>query len=130
MGSREDCELMANAAARHAGIKAGRGRERIEMNAPIRDGLVLLNVEGKRFLASFRIKDGVITVTSGSASMTLEVGDVANPKSVARTVLRTMFMEGSAVAALTQAPAMRQVDSMERPRSSLRYSRTHQMRSP
>jgi len=94
------------------------------MNAPIRDGLIILNVEGKQFLGFFRIQDGVITVTSGSASKTVEVGDVAYPNSVARTVLRTMVMEGSAAAALPQAHAMLQVDSMKRRRSSLRYSRT------
>jgi len=84
------------------------------MNSPIRDGLIVLNVEGRRFVALFRIKDGVITVTSGSASRTVEGSDVANPKSVARTVLRTMVMEGSAAVALTQPHAMRQVESMER----------------
>ncbi len=84
------------------------------MNAPIRDGLIVLNVEGRQFVASFRINDGVITVTFGSASRTVEVGDVANPKSVARTVLRTMVMEGGAVVALMQPHAMRKVESTER----------------
>ena len=105
------------------------------MNAPICDGRVVLNVEGKRYIASFRIQRGVITVTSGSASERVKVGDVEDPKSVARTVLRTMVMEGRAVFALTQANARVQGESKERtadgehffvrPRSSLRRFRTH-----
>lgn len=103
------------------------------MNAPICDGRIVLNVEGKRYIASFRIERGVITVTSGSASQTVDVGDVENPKSVARTVLRTMVTEGRAAFALTQVNAF-QAESKERiserahffvrPRSSLRHSRT------
>ena len=38
------------------------------MDAPMSEGLVTLNAEGKRYTASFRIERGVITVTSGSVS--------------------------------------------------------------
>jgi hypothetical protein len=105
------------------------------MNAPICDGRIVLNVEGKRYIASFRIERGVITVTSGSASRRVDVGDVEDPKSVARIVLRTMVTEGRAAFALTQASAKPQAESKEpisgpehffvRPRSSMRHSRTH-----
>lgn len=105
------------------------------MNAPICDGRIVLNVEGKRYIASFRIEQGVITVTSGCVSQTVEVGDVEDPKSVARTVLRTMVTKGHAAFALTQANAMLQTESKERiadrehffvrPRSSMRHSLTH-----
>ena len=75
------------------------------MNAPICDGRIVLNVEGKRYIASFRIERGVITVTSGSASQKVEVGDVEDPKSVARTVLRTMVTEGRAADWLSEPDA-------------------------
>jgi hypothetical protein len=103
------------------------------MNAPICDGRIVLNVDGKRYSASFRFERGVITVTAGSVSDIVEVGDVADPKSVARTVLRTMIMEGRAASALTQANAI-QEESKERvaaqeyffvrPRTSMRHART------
>ena len=83
------------------------------MNAPICAGRIVLNVEGKRYSASFRIDRGVITVTSGSVSKIVDVGDVENPNSVARTVLRAMVMEGRAASALTQASAILQEDSTE-----------------
>ena len=104
------------------------------MNAPICDGRIVLNVEGKRYIASFRIERGVITVTSGSASARVEVGDVEDPKSVARTVLRAMVTEGRAAFALAQVTAIPQRESKEgipdrehffvRPRSSMRRFRT------
>jgi hypothetical protein len=103
------------------------------MKPPICDGRIVLNVEGKRYIASFRIEQGVITVTSGSASQRVEVGDVDDPKSVARTLLRTMVMEGRAASASTQLNAVLQGESQEairmrehffvRPRSSMRHSR-------
>lgn len=103
------------------------------MNAPITDGRIILNVEGKRYIASFRIERGVITVTCGSVSKIVEVGDVEIPESVARTVLRTMVTEGCA-SALTQVDAILEGGSKERiaarehffvrPRASDRHSRT------
>jgi hypothetical protein len=103
------------------------------MNAPICDGRIVLNVDGKRYIASFRLERGVLTVTSGSDSSIVEVGDVEDPKSVARTVLRTMVTEGRAASALTQANAI-QEESKERraaqeyffvrPCSSMRHART------
>ena len=99
------------------------------------DGRILLNVDGKRYAASYRIDHGIITVTSGSASQRVEVGDVDDPKSVARTVLRAMVTEGRAVLAPIQAsdlvphPAKRRNAEREQffvfPRSSLRRFRTH-----
>lgn len=64
------------------------------MDAPMSEGQVTLNAEGKRFTASFRIEHGVITVTSGSISTTVELPDVNSPQSVARTILRAMVREG------------------------------------
>ena len=105
------------------------------MNAPICDGHIILNVDGKRYVASYRIERGVITVTSGSASHRLDIGDVENPKSVARTVLRTMVTEGRA--ASVQAPASEAWQGKSksaiaprdvffvRPLSSSRHLRTH-----
>jgi hypothetical protein len=63
------------------------------MQMRITDGQVALNVEGKRYSATFRIEAGVMTVTCGDASRTIEITDVQDPKSVARTVLRTMILE-------------------------------------
>ncbi len=87
------------------------------MNAPICDGRIVLNVADKRYIASFRIERGVITVTSGSVSKTVEVGDVEDPKSVARTVLRTMVMESKESIAGHEYIFVRA-------RSSMRHSRT------
>ncbi len=72
------------------------------MNAPMSEGRVTLNVEGKRFIASFRIEGGVITVTSGSASTTVDLRDVISPQSTARTILRTMVSEGRAAERLSE----------------------------
>jgi hypothetical protein len=103
------------------------------MITPTYDGKVALNIEGKRYTASFHLERGAMTVTSGCVSRMLEVGDVDSPESVARTVLRTMVMEGRAASASMQANAMPQAESREsiegrdyfvvRPRSS-RHSRT------
>jgi hypothetical protein len=64
------------------------------MDAPMSEGIVTVNAEGKRYAASFRIERGVITVTSGSVSTTIELHDVISPQSVARTILRAMVREG------------------------------------
>ena len=66
------------------------------MNAPMFDGRVTLNVEGQRYRASFRIELGRITVTSGTVSTMLEVGEVVSPVSIARTILRTMVNQSPA----------------------------------
>ncbi len=63
------------------------------MDAPISEGLVTLNAEGKRYTASFRIERGVITVTSASVSTSVELLDVISPQSIARTILRAMVRE-------------------------------------
>lgn len=103
------------------------------MSAPTCDGRVVLNVEGKQYVASFRLDGGFITVTSGSASERVEVGDVADPGSVARTVLRRMVTEGGVALALLQASQAQARASSERvaardqlvvrPRSSMRHAR-------
>ena len=57
-------------------------------------GQVTLNADGKKYTASYQLRCGVITVTSGSASRLIRVGEpVPAPKSVARTILRTMVRE-------------------------------------
>lgn len=66
------------------------------MDAPLSEGLVTLNAEGRRYTASFRIERGVIIVTSGSVSARVELGDVISPQSTARTILRSMVREGRA----------------------------------
>jgi hypothetical protein len=54
-------------------------------------GRVILNAEGKQYAASYQLRWGVITVTFGSASRVIRVGDVvAAPESLARTILRKM----------------------------------------
>ncbi len=63
------------------------------MNMPMSDGRVTLNVAGQRYRASFRVELGTITVTSGSVSTILEVGEVVSPTSIARTILRIMVRE-------------------------------------
>ena len=103
------------------------------MNAPRCDGRIVLNVGGKRYFASFSLERGAMTVTFGSASSIVEVGDVEDPKSVARTVLRAMVTEGRAASALTGPIAIQQ-ESTERivargqifvrPRKSMRHART------
>ena len=66
------------------------------MDAPMSEGLVTLNAEGKRYTASFRIERGVITVTSAAVSTRVELLDVSSPQSIARTLLRAMVREGRA----------------------------------
>jgi len=57
-------------------------------------GEVTLNAEGKQYAASYQLRQGVITVTLGSASRVMRVGAaVAAPQSLARTILRTMVRE-------------------------------------
>ena len=57
-------------------------------------GEVTLNAEGKQYAASYQLRQGVITVTLGSASRVVRVGRaVAAPESLARTILRTMVRE-------------------------------------
>lgn len=94
------------------------------MNVPSSDGRVVLNVEGKQYVASFRIERGVITVTSGATSRIVEVGEVEDPKSVARTVLRSMVTEGSAATASSPVNAARLRHVTERLAFGLPYSHT------
>ena len=75
------------------------------MDAPVSEGQVTLNAEGKRYIASFRIEGGAITVTSGSVSTTVELCDVTSPQSIARTILRAMVREGRAAAWLSEPDA-------------------------
>jgi len=57
-------------------------------------GQVTLNAEGKQYAASYQFRLGVMTVTSGSASRVMRVGEVlAAPESLARTILRAMVKE-------------------------------------
>ena len=71
------------------------------MYAPITAGQVILNVERKRYTASYQLRDGIIAVTSGSACKLIRVGKaVPAPESVARTILRTMVREDSQLAEL------------------------------
>jgi hypothetical protein len=57
-------------------------------------GQVTLNAEGMQYAASYLLRRGVITVTFGSASRVMRVGEaVAAPESLARTILRTMVKE-------------------------------------
>ena len=57
-------------------------------------GQVILNAEGKQYAASYQLRQGVITVTLGSASRVIRVGGaVAAPESLARTILRAMVKE-------------------------------------
>jgi hypothetical protein len=75
-------------------------------------GQVVLNVDGKRYTATFRIDAGLMTVTCGDASRSVEVADVEESKSVARTVLRKMVLEddGAAASAGTTPPLDRELD--------------------
>ncbi len=55
---------------------------------------VTLNAEGQQYAASYLLRWGVITVTFGSTSRVIRVGEtVAAPESLARTILRTMVRE-------------------------------------
>jgi len=57
-------------------------------------GRVTLNAEGTQYAASYQLRCGVITVTFGSASRVIRVGEaVAAPQSLARTILRKMVTE-------------------------------------
>jgi len=57
-------------------------------------GRVTLNVEGAQYAASYQLRGGVITVTCGSVSRVIRVGQaVAAPQSLARTILRKMLTE-------------------------------------
>jgi hypothetical protein len=57
-------------------------------------GRVTLNADGTRYAASYQFRWGVITVTFGSVSRVMRVGEaVAAPESLARTILRTMVRE-------------------------------------
>ena len=72
------------------------------MDASVSEGQVTLNAEGKRYIASFRIELGAITVTSGSVSTTVELCDVISPQSIARTILRAMVREDGAADLLSE----------------------------
>ena len=64
------------------------------MDALSSTGHVTLNAEGKQYAASYQLRWGVITVTSGSVSRVIQVGAaVAAPESLARTILKTMVRE-------------------------------------
>jgi hypothetical protein len=66
-------------------------------------GQVTLKAEGKQYAASYQLRWGVITVTSGSVSRVIRVGEaVAAPESLARTILRTMVRENCQRAELTR----------------------------
>jgi hypothetical protein len=57
-------------------------------------GRVTLNAEGTQYAAWYQLRCGVITVTFGSASKVIRVGEaVAAPQSLARTILRKMVTE-------------------------------------
>jgi hypothetical protein len=98
------------------------------MHVPICTGRVSLNVDGKRYTASFRVEQGVITVMCGSDARRVEIGDIEDPKSVARTVLRTMVTDGrvaSAPEAEAKAPAAEPQRFLVRLRASAPHSRTY-----
>lgn len=96
------------------------------MDAPISEGLVSLNAEGMRYTASFQIERGVITVTSGSVSTTIELCDVISPQSIARTVLRAMVREGRAAACSSEPDAKIVEERLRRtPNSQHPAWRTH-----
>ena len=64
------------------------------MDALSSAGQVTLNAEGKQYAASYQLRSGVITVTSGTVSRVIQVGAaVAAPESLARTILKTMVRE-------------------------------------
>jgi hypothetical protein len=64
------------------------------MQAHAHVGEIGLNVEGRRYTGWYRIEAGVMTVTCGFARKSIDVGYVESPESVARTVLKTMILEG------------------------------------
>jgi hypothetical protein len=64
------------------------------MDALSSTGRVTLNADGMRYAASYQLRFGVITVTFGSVSRVIRVGEtVAAPESLARTILRTMVKD-------------------------------------
>ena len=96
------------------------------MDAPVSEGQVTLNAEGKRYIASFRIERGAITVTSGSVSSTVELCDVISPQSIARTILRAMVREGRAADWLGEPDARNFEERLKRtPDSQQPAWRTH-----
>jgi len=61
-------------------------------------GNVFLNAEGRRYMASYQLRLGVITVTCGATSRVVRVGEaVAFPDSLARTILRSMVKDNGFV---------------------------------
>ncbi len=61
-------------------------------------GNVFLNAEGRRYMASYQLHLGVITVKCGATSRVVRVGDaVAFPDSLARTILRSMVKDNGFV---------------------------------
>lgn len=84
------------------------------MHAPISEGLVTLNAEGKRYTASFQIERGAITVTSGSVSTTVELRDAISPQSIARTILRAMVREGRAADWASESEAKNHEERLRR----------------
>lgn len=85
------------------------------MDAPMFKGRVTLNAEGKRYNGSFRFERGVITVTSGSCSTRVELGDVLGPQSIARTILKTMVREGRAADWLSEPDAKVHEEGLRQP---------------
>ena len=64
------------------------------MNTLDFNGEVVLNVDGNRYSASYQIRYGVITVTFGTTSRIVRVGEVVvSAQSLARTILRAMVKE-------------------------------------
>jgi hypothetical protein len=64
------------------------------MDPLVSDGYVTLNADGRQYTASFHLGWGVITVTSGSVSRVMQLGQATvEPQSVARTILRTIVTE-------------------------------------
>ena len=75
------------------------------MDSPNSAGRVTLNAEGKQYTALYQLRRGVITVTSGSASRLIRLGEeVSAPESVARTILRMMVREHCQLAELPRQP--------------------------
>ena len=75
------------------------------MDSPNSAGRVTLNAEGKQYTALYQLRRGVITVTSGSASRLIRLGEeVSVPESVARTILRMMVREHCQLAELPRRP--------------------------
>lgn len=62
------------------------------MNVTNCGGRISLNYAGARYIASYEVSNGVLTVTSplGSAHTSLVDGEIASSASVARTLLRAI----------------------------------------